>query len=192
MKIAELLAETYKNLFNDGSKRQYASEVFHMIQASYAKIGGIQGSGFRSPDDMIANIPFWKLVVRNKEVVAVALYKDKGGRKRVAVATNGTEEGKKELTRIYQDDFDRAYFEVSGLSLGLIAKTVGVEFVKKYIKTVDEAKAISGEELLPPSEKAMMEKFPQLVPFMYDRKIGDELHTKVMLGTNGKKIVIDL
>ena len=46
---------------DDADREKYAPAVWDLIQQSYAKIGGIKGKGFSSPDDMIMSIPFWKL-----------------------------------------------------------------------------------------------------------------------------------
>lgn len=189
MKIKDLL-ETYKNLFTDSEKEKFADVVWNMIQRAYDPIGGIKGTGFRSKEDMISNIPMWKLVKRGEKIIAIAMYKDKDGRKRVAVATDGSEEGKKELARIYKDDFDRAYFEVSGPSLAFMVKSVGIQFVSKYAKLPSEAESILSESVYSPTDEALMARFPELRKFMYDRTIGDHRHTKVMLGTTGKKIII--
>jgi len=187
-----LLIESFLNLFTADQKEPYADAVYAMIQTAYAKIGGIVGSGFSSPQDMISKIPFWKLVRKDGKIVAVALYKDKDGRKRVAVATDGTEAGKEALKSIYVADFDRAYFEVSGPSLSLIVKTVGIDFVLKYAITVDKVKNIlKDDEIVSPDPNDIAyRRFTQLDSYMYGRKIGGEVHTKVMLGTPGNKIVV--
>lgn len=74
------LNERFVNIFSDEeTKRKYASDVWDILQKSYADIGGIKGSGFKTIDDMVKNIPFWKLSVHDGVVDAVAMYKDKGG-----------------------------------------------------------------------------------------------------------------
>lgn len=64
MSFIEFLTESYINLFKEQEKEKYVDEVWDLIQTSYKPIGGIHGSGFKSKDDMIKNIPFWKLVKR--------------------------------------------------------------------------------------------------------------------------------
>lgn len=187
----EYLTETYKNLVKaDPAKEQYKEVVFGILQKSYAPIGGIHGSGFRSPDDMVANIPFWKLVVKAGRVVAVAMYKDSGGRKRVAIGTDGSEEGKTAIRKLVLEEYDRAYFEISDRSLSMQAKVLGYDFITKYAKTPAQAAAILGEPVEPvPGDDPDLARHPQLAKFFYQRKLGGQMHTKVMLGTNGKKIV---
>ena len=61
------IAEGFVNVIlskQDEDRKKYAKQVWDLLQSSYAKIGGIKGQGFSSVDDMIANIPFWKLFQR--------------------------------------------------------------------------------------------------------------------------------
>lgn len=90
MFISEL-NENYKNfILNKDMKEKYKNEVWDLIQDSYSAIGGIKGSGFSSPDDMIENIPFWKVYTKNNKVLMVVLYKEKSGRKLVALGIDGS------------------------------------------------------------------------------------------------------
>lgn len=188
--LTQFLTERYINLFSAQDKTPLADEVFSLLQTSYQKIGGIKGSGFSSPEDMIQKIPFWKLVKRNGKIVAGAMYKDSDGRKRVAVFTDGTESGKTALAGIYKEDFSRAFFEVSDSALGFIVKQVGVEFVEKYAKTPEQAEKILKEPVSKvPSSDPHLTKIPSLSRYFYQRKIGGSLKTKIMLGTNGKEII---
>lgn len=56
--IRNLLIERYVNVFSDAQKKPFASDVWDILSSSYAKIGGIKGSGFESKDSMISKIPF--------------------------------------------------------------------------------------------------------------------------------------
>lgn len=71
----EFLTENFKNLFvKDKSKRLiYIDEVWDILQSSYADNGGIKGKGFSSKQDIIDNIPFWKLFTRNNKIL-VAIF----------------------------------------------------------------------------------------------------------------------
>lgn len=190
MKITEILTERFVNLLDPQQKEQYAERVYELIQKSYAAIGGQHGDGFASPEDMIAKIPMWKLVRRNGEIVAGAMYKDTSGRKRVAVFTDGTPTGKQGLADIMSNDFDRAYFEVSGPSLRFMVKLLGEDFVRRFAKTPSEAEQILGKELEPAHQSSELDSYPQLQKFFYSRPIGGNPHNKIMLGTTGKKIVL--
>lgn len=197
MKISDimqgsLLTETFVNLLGDDpAKHEYAEEVFQMLQTAYAAIGGIKGRGFSSPEDMIQNIPFWKLVRRNGKIVAGSMYRDKGGRKRVASFTDGSPEGKAGVAEIMANDFQRAYFEVSDRALGFMIKQVGVDFVRQYAKTPEEVAQISGDDIQPvPETDPHLNRFPELKDYFYQRELGGHLHTKIMLGTTGNNIII--
>lgn len=192
MRITDILVERFVNLLGDDpEKDKYVDVVWDMITKSYARIGGIQGKGFSTKEDLINNIPFWKLVRKDGDIVAGAFYRDKEGRKRVAVATNGTDTGKVALASIMANDFDRAYFEVSDPSLGFMVKQVGLDFVQGYARSVEQAQQISGDELqAPPANDPHVVKYPSLANNFYQRDIGDHMHTKIMLGTTGNKIVV--
>jgi hypothetical protein len=192
MRITDILVERFVNLLGDDpEKDKYVDVVWDMITKSYARIGGIQGKGFSTKEDLINNIPFWKLVRKDGDIVAGAFYRDKEGRKRVAVATNGTDTGKVALASIMANDFDRAYFEVSDPSLGFMIKQVGLDFVQGYARSVEQAQQISGDELqAPPADDPHVVKYPSLANNFYQRDIGGHMHTKIMLGTTGNKIVV--
>ena len=192
MRITDILVERFVNLLGDDpEKDKYVDVVWDMITKSYARIGGIQGKGFNTKEDLINNIPFWKLVRKDGDIVAGAFYRDKEGRKRVAVATNGTDTGKVALASIMANDFDRAYFEVSDPSLGFMIKQVGLDFVQRYALSVEQAQQISGDELqAPPADDPHVVKYPSLANNFYQRDIGGHMHTKIMLGTTGNKIVV--
>lgn len=192
MQLRDLLTERFINLLGDDpQKQEYVDTVWDLVQQSYAEIGGIKGKGFGSKNELLSLIPFWKLVRKNGKIVAGALYRDKAGRKRVAVFTDGSGQGKQGLASIMAGDFDRAYFEISDPSLGFMIKNVGMDFVKKHAHSVESAEQIAGEPLEPAlSTDPLVQKYPQLADHFYQREIGGEMHTKIMLGTTGNKIVI--
>jgi len=186
------LNERVLNVFKSDKdvRTKYADEVYALILKSYESQGGIKGNGFNSAEDMIKNIPFWKIVRKNDKIVAGVLYKDKGGRKGVASFTDGTTLGKESLIDIKKDEFSRSYSEISGLALGFAKKILGLPFILKYAKTPEEASKIAGEELSPvPEDDENVRYTPELKDYFYQRKIGGKFHTKIMIGTNGKKII---
>ena len=170
-------------------KDEHVDSVWELLQKSYAPIGGIKGSGFSSKKDMIDNIPFWKMVKKNGKIIAVQMYKDNEGRKRVAVGTDGSQAAKEQLREIYKADFQRSYFEISGPSLSFAVRTVGEDFIVKYQKSKEEAEDILREPLREPDDNEMEQKFPKLKRFMYSRSFGGSWKTKIMIGTTGKKII---
>lgn len=184
-----LLTETFVNIFpNDKGKRaQYAKEVFDVLQQAYAKIGGIQGKGFANPDDMIKNIPFWKLNLKDGKINALILYKDREGRKSVAGATDNTPAGKSKFAEMVSSDFSRSFGEKSGPMLKFVMKRFP-NLVKKYAIPAKEA-----IEILTKGSPEKMKKF-QLIPgekYMYNRLLKDGFHAKMLIGTPGKKIIFD-
>lgn len=188
-----VLIERYVNLFDPEKKKAYADVVWDMIQNAYKKIGGIRGSGFSSKEDMIKNIPFWKVAKKDGKVVAVALYKDKGGRKRIASATDGTEDGKEKLEIMGRDDItrQRSYAEVSSSSLKFILRRwKGPEDITKYMILPKDAEKILGDELKYPvsDDDPEVVAHPELKKYFYQREIGGHYHTKLMIGTPGMKL----
>jgi hypothetical protein len=190
----QFLEERFINLLHDDPrKHQYAHEVHHLVQKSYEKIGGIHGTGFKSPHDMVKNIPMWKLKKKEGKVVSAVLYKDKSGRKSVATASDGTEHGKKGVAEIYKEDLKRgrSYGERSSAALSYTKKIVGSEEMKKHVVPyhhVHKHLDASDEIRKPPHDDPDVQKHPEFKEHFYQRKIGNEWHTKLMLGKPGMKI----
>lgn len=163
-----------------------------MLQNAYADQGGMHGSGFNSPGDMVDNIPMWKLSMKDGKVTSAAMYKDREGRKRVAIATDGSDHGKKAITDVVKSDLrmTRAHMEVSGKSLSFLKKHTNLH---DYAHRYDAAKQYhekNGDSITaPPEHDEELTRHPDLKNYLYSRKIGNQVHTKVLLGTIGKKIV---
>ena len=192
------LNENFKNLIGPSSiekRLEYVDEVWDILQKSYASIGGIKGSGFRSKEDMVKNIPFWKLFTKDGKVVAVAFYKDKGGRKSVAIATDGSDLGKKIVSDIFKSSLKVSYGEKSGRALSTLIKTVPWETLQHFLIKPNDVKKLTGDDIttirsygidnLDPNDVYTYNKFPELRPYMYVRELGGEMHLKVMAGTPG-------
>lgn len=180
-------------------RNKYKDEAFSILQSSYAKIGGIKGNGFASADEMAAKIPFWKLGVRDGEVKAVAMYKDKAGRKLVASGTDQTPEGVAMYKDMVKNDLQRAFGEKSKAALGTIMKEIPWTVLKDYTFTPKEAQAALGDDITPiksvpedqwPDDAAFtISKFPQLIDYGYLHEVGEgNILFKVMFGTAGNKI----
>lgn len=173
MKFQQYLNETIDNYFKPEEKKKYAQQIYDILKKSYERAGGLQGSGFRSVDDMIKNIPMWKVFRRGDEVKAVMMYKDAAGRKRVAIATDGSAEGKEMLKKMLADEYKsgRSYGEVSDASLNFIQRIFSKEDFKKFVVPFDIVKkTLVGKEV------------EDIDGFIYKRKIGGEWHNKIMLG----------
>lgn len=188
-----LLTERFVNIIGDDKlKNEYVDQVWDLLQKSYENIGGIKGGGFRSKTDMIDNIPMWKLIVYNKTVHGVVLYKDTNGRKSVAMGSDGSDYARKHIISLVTNDIKRAYGEKSKSALGLILKTIPWDILKPYIKTPQEASRILGKDIspikglkiiLPEDAKTSLSKYPELINYGYLRNIGGEHVFKVMIGT---------
>jgi hypothetical protein len=135
------------------------------------------GIGFESIEHMIKEIPFWKMVVRNGKIKCAEMYKDQGGRKMVAMGTDGTREGKAELAKIIRHDFLRSYGEVSGAAEKFILKNFPALF-EKYKISASDAETILQKKLKINDDG-----------YHYTRSIGGEKHEKIMIGTPGKPII---
>lgn len=190
----EMLQETFKNFFHKDAdkKSQHAQEVFDLIQGAYASQGGIHGDGFKNPDDMVNSIPMWKIRKHAGKVVVAAMYKDSGsGRKRVAIATDGSDTGKKIATDIVTSDLreSRAHMELSGKSLSFLKKHINISDVAHSFETAKEYHKTRGDDIGRPQDNdPEVLRHPELAHNMYTRKIGDHVHTKILLGAVGKRI----
>lgn len=184
------LNERYINIIGDNEqKEKYKLIVWDLLQRSYAKIGGIKGSGFNSPDDML-NIPFWKLIRKNGEIVAGKMYKDSGGRKSVAAFSNQTKPGVIALADLVANEFDRAMGEVSADMLKFVVRSIGIKDAVKHAKTVEQARKILRKDLNTTHvDPSYPEKYPELADYFYSREIGGGQHTKILLGTPNVDIV---
>lgn len=186
------LDERYVNLVgNDPRKHQYADEVHKMLQQSYASIGGIHGDGFKDPEDMKANIPFWKLHIKNGKVKAASFYKDTAGRKRVAIATDGSVEGKLAVAQMSREEIDhpRAWGEASGPSLQFMKRRIGVAKLQANLIHPDVVAKMTGKTIRkPPANDPELLAHPEFKDHFYQREIGGHWHTKVAIGHMGHTI----
>lgn len=192
----EYLEEHFINLLpgDEAEKAKHAPAIHAMLQKAYAPIGGIHGSGFESPEDMVSKIHMWKMYRHAGEIKAVKLYKNNlaGGRKIVAVATDGSKEGKMGLAQMMKDDMvqKRSYGEMSGAALKMMKRNLPdiTQHAVPMHKVKELANAVGDEIRTPPADDPEMIAHPDLTNHLYQRKIGDSWHTKLMLGTPGKFI----
>ena len=187
----QFLRESFKNYFTADEKKPWAEEAFRQLEKSYERIGGLKGAEFQSPNDFLKSNLFWKLNVINGKLVAAAYYKDKAGRKRVAISSDGSKRGKEIVAEIMVMDLllGRSWAEQSSNSLAFLVKEAGIEFVKQYILTPEEIEKMTGDEVRkPPSDDEEVKRCPELAEFFFQRKIGGEWKTKLALGTSGNKI----
>ncbi len=190
------LNENYKNFIGPDSipqREKWVDQAWDILQKSYAAIGGIKGSGFGSKQDMITKLPFWKIYTKGDKLVAAAFYKDKGGRKSVAIATDGSDLGKKIVGDIFKASLGVSYGEKSGPALATMMKTVPWEELQTFLFTPAQLSKISGEQIMTVAEygpekldkkdKFTYDKFPKLRPYFYVRELDGEMHLKAAMGT---------
>lgn len=162
------LMESYKNLFQKDDMWKYASDVFKILEESYAKIGGLN---IGSIDELIDESDMWKLYIKDGIVKLVFIYKDKNGRKLIAVGTDGSQEAKRILIKDIKHDLGRSYVEASGSLEKLINHIIGD----------DNKFKIPSSEMLSLTGKIPSNIDPDT--YHYDRKIGEKTHTKALYGT---------
>jgi hypothetical protein len=154
-------------------REQHRQEIHDLIHKAYASEDGYGGHESGSPEESKAihqdisdsNI---KAVKRDGKITAVNLYKDKHGRKSIASATNGTEQGKNDWKKIKSEDNTqkRAWGEVSHKVLHMQNK-MGVPKIPS-----SRAKELLGKDVTPtPGDE-----------HEYSRKIGNKIHQKTMMG----------
>ncbi len=197
-----ILNESYQNLFKDDieQKEKYVDQVWDMLQTAYKSMGGIKGSGFNSKEDMIKNIPFWKINVVDGVVKCVVMYKDKGGRKLVASASDNTPEGLKYLSDSYDAEMKRSFGEKSKRALGHAIKVLGGEYAENFMIEPKEVSRILKKDITPVDEYLKKggelsaddvftyDKYSEYRKYMYIRDIGGSPTLKIMFGTPGLKI----
>jgi hypothetical protein len=144
------LNERYVNAIGDRDidlKNQYKKQVWELLQSSYAKNGGLIGNGFQSMETMVQKIPMWKMVINNGTVEAVVLYKDKGGRKSVALGSTGSPYAKKAISNLFPAELQRSYGEKSKSALGALMKIVPWSVLEPYAKTPAQVKKVSKDSI---------------------------------------------
>lgn len=168
MRFHEILTETYINVMNPKDKQKYASQVWDILQQSYASLPG----GFASAatvDELIEKSWLWKLVKKNDKIVAVQIYKDQYGRKGIAGGTDGSALGKEELTKIIIDDIklNRSWAEVSGAPERIMTK-LGANPIPNTL-----AAMLTGKEILDLNTDG----------YHYTRLIAGKPYEKIIFGT---------
>lgn len=175
--LNQYICEHYVNLFDAKDMRKYSKEVWDMISKAYEYIGGVAGC----PDyetfvkfycDSAEQEKFmWKMVIRSGKVTAIKIYtRKRGGRKGIIIASDGTEQGKKDIMKILNDDYNlkdrQSWDEVSGKALGSALKQGAVPLPNTVIS-----------QLMPDKKITPLED-----GWFYRRKLGDKEHIKLLVG----------
>jgi len=193
MIFKKYVREGYSNFVGKLSiddKRKWADRVWDMLQAAYDEIGGIKGSGFKNKEDMIANIPFWKIYHKGEKLIAAVMYKDLSGRKLVALGTDGSDRAKKILSDIFKASLKVSYGEKSGKVLNAVVKSVSYERLEPYLLDPIYVQKLLDKHIYPPDPSLLNKtdletytKFPRLHKYFYMRDFGDKSYLKICLGT---------
>ncbi len=199
-----LISEGYVNLIGANSiedRKKYAEQVWNILQKSYEKIGGIKGNGFNSVEDMVQTIPFWKLYIQGGRVQVAVMYKDKSGRKVVAVATDGSPHAKTVLTDVMGEAFKTGWGEYSKGLLVFVAKTLPFDLIQPYLfdpqrvqnllpddEVIPIAKYLNSGGQLENSDMVIYKRYPEFTPYFYVRDIGGSPFLKIAMGTEGKQL----
>lgn len=193
MIFKQYIKEGYSNFIGKSSladKQKWADRVWDMLQAAYNDIGGIKGSGFSNKEDMINNIPFWKIFHRGEKLIAVVLYKDTNGRKLVALGTDKSNAAKKILSNIFKENLKVSYGEQSGKLLNLVVKSVSYERLEPFLLEPIYVQKLLDKQIYPPIPEKLnamdaetYNKFPKLHKYFYMRDFGGKSYLKICLGT---------
>lgn len=99
-----LITEHFVNCKNENEMRKYGDIVWKILQKAYEYCGGIKN--VNNVDDLIKDTHLWKLYRKDNEIKAVICYTDrKGGRKLCLLGQDGSDEGRKMLKKMMEDDF---------------------------------------------------------------------------------------
>lgn len=100
----QLITEHFVNCKTDEEMQQYADVVWKLLQKAYEYCGGIKNVD--SPEQLIKDTHLWKLYRKDGDIKAVIVYSDrKGGRKMCLLGSDGSEDGRKMLKKMMEDDF---------------------------------------------------------------------------------------
>lgn len=165
MRYHEIINEHYVNLHTDEEKAEYGQIVYDLVATAYGPIGG--HCNYNNAEELIADTNMWKLVRRGGEIVMVALYKDRNGRKLVGIGHNGTSSAKSELARVLVDDMKmkRCWYEASGATAKILMRA-GVPLIP-----AERAGEVLGKEINSVESE-----------FVYTRMIGGHPHKKILCG----------
>ena len=100
----QLITEHFVNCKTDEEMQKYAAVVWKLLQKAYEYCGGIKNVD--GPEQLIKDTHLWKLYRKDGDIKAVIVYSDrKGGRKMCLLGSDGSEDGRKMLKKMMEDDF---------------------------------------------------------------------------------------
>jgi hypothetical protein len=178
---------------NIEAKKKHALAVFLLLEKSYKFCGGIQlGNGFQNPEDMVKNIPVWRLSFKGDKLISVMMFKQKFCKlKMVAYAPfSDIDPAIRKSDLSYM--LNNSYAELSGKLLSITLKEIKSDWQKYVVKTPEK---VLKKELIPLSKYLETEKlpfnsegmyrklnreYPELLQYCYLRKIGNEFKLKLL------------
>ena len=185
-KITEsIINEHYINILTQDDKEKaekLKQKLYDFIQKGYEKVGG--AAGLTSPDDLIDWSDMWKLDVNGDHINAAIVYTFKRGGRKVQFATcDGTEKGKKALSKITADDINlidrNTWAECSEAPEHIRFKAGAVPIPVEVVKELMPDKEI--REVTPEDIKNYKGKNKIDDGFHYIRNIGGKEYIKVAL-----------
>lgn len=174
----EFITEHYVNAIKknpDGIKimQKYAKEVWDILEKSYAYCGGM--AGMRDVQQLIDDSDMWKMTRRGGKINSVICYSGKrGGRKMCYLGSDRTEQGGKDLKKMWEEDGkmkDRqSCGEFSGKAVSTGLKQGMFPIPANFAKQI-----MHDKRFLDYKEDG----------YFYTRLIGGNPHTKIMMGNFG-------
>lgn len=156
-------------LYSKASMHKYATQVWQVLADAYASVEG--GLNYESLEDLMGSSAQWKVVLHNRRVAAVAVYRAKKGLKLVAFAAckNIKKLGCLGLVKIISADLKYCWMELSEHAERFVMQYCGGD---KYI---------IGNSLV----SHILDKPVELADsgYHYVRVINHVRKTKVLLGT---------
>ena len=100
----QFITEHFVNCKTSDEMEQYGDIVWDILKKAYEYCGGIKN--VNGPEDLIKDTNLWKIYRKDNVIKAVICYTDrKGGRKMCLLGSDGSDDGRKMLKKMMEDDF---------------------------------------------------------------------------------------
>ena len=163
-------------------KERYFDRVIEILKKSYAPIGGLKS--LDQDEEILRPEYIWKLVKRNNDITAVALYKgNMQDRKLVLIGRDADldPQAKEDLYSLIQEDIRRTERYVWGEVSGAL-EHIFVDKFKANTVTTKDSYSIN---------KKLGKNIEPIDNYHYNRKIGNDTITKRIVGNVPKKYLDD-
>ena len=157
-------------LTSSAAMQRYQTQVWALLVASYENVAG--GLHYDSASQLIETSAQWKVVLDNRHVVAVTIYRAKKGLKLVAMATCSKlrQLGRLGLIQVLSHDLKRCWMELSEGAERFVMRYCGGE---RYVISNSLAYLILGKQEVIAAENN----------YHYYREINQVRKQKLLLGT---------